>query len=811
MKQRLTFYLMLKKHFILYAAQVIALSVLLLCNLQQASGYNNNLNKVISTRSLTVGNVTGSASPYGIALDGTGNTYLAGNLIGTVDFDPGPSTALLTSAGGSDIYVSKYSADGSYVWAIGIGGTATDGGYGVAADSMGNVYVTGSFLGLIDFDPGPDSAILTAIGSTDIFVAKYDSNGNYVWAISMGGTATEQGYGLVVDAVGNIFVTGIFSSATVDFDPGPGTALLSAQSGVTVNTFIAKYDANGNYLWAKGMSRARGYSITIDDSDNLYLTGDFAGSTDFDPGPGTAILTATGSSYDAFVAKYDTSGNYIWAISMGGTAAEQGNGLVVDAVGNVFVTGTFISATADFDPGPGTAILTNPAGSNVFLAKYDPSGNYQWALGIGDIGLNTGNGLALDAMGNVYVTGGFNNLVDFDPGPDTAILTAVSTDMFVAKYDSNGNYVWAESLGGAGVDAGRGVVVDRSNSVYVVGSIASPIGYFNPSGANIPVTTGAGATFVLKLSCRSFVSITHTACDRFTFNGVTYTASGAYTDTFTNAAACDSFVTLHLTITSSSANPIVTGHYCDSVTFNDVTYTSSGTYTQQYRNVAGCDSSITYALTIGKSNGSSDAQLACDSFMLDDVRVFATSGIHTITYTNKSGCDSVVQLVLIINPSPIASIASNGTTLTAGSSMGIGYQWVDCANGFAIIPGATGQSYTPEKNGNYAVIVTSHFGCSDTSECHSVEGNATVHELGSGNRLQLYPNPTEVQVTIQAEQPFRNATIRLVNMAGQVLTEQANLQGQLISLDMMKYAGGVYFVEVSEEGKTVRMKLVKHE
>ena len=295
---------------------------------------------------------------YSVAVDSSGNVYTTGFFNDTVDFDLGVGTANLTSAGSTDIFISKIDSSGAYVWAKKIGGTSNDEVYSIAVDASGNVYTTGYFTGTVDFDPGAGTANLTSTGSSDIFISKLDSSGAYVWAVKIGSAFGDQGNSIAVDTSGNVYTTGFFGS-TADFDPGAGTANLTpVGSG---DTFISKLDSSGAYVWAKQIgstSNDQGNSIAVDTSGNVYTTGYFNGTGDFDPDAGTANLTS--SDDDIFVSKLDSSGAYVWARKMGGISSDYGNSIAVDTSGNVYTTGFFID-TADFDPGAGTSNLT-PAG-----------------------------------------------------------------------------------------------------------------------------------------------------------------------------------------------------------------------------------------------------------------------------------------------------------------------------------------------------------------------------------------------------------------------------------------------------------------
>ena len=407
----------------------------------------------------------------GIAVDSAGNVYTTGVFRGTADFDPGPGTYNLTEAGGGDIFVSKLDSSGNFVWAKSVGGGTSldsDKGRGIAVDSVGNVYTTGWFSDTVDFDPGTGTYNLTSAGSYDIFVSKLDSSGNFVWAKSMGGTSGSRAHAIAVDSAANVYTTGLFSG-TVDFDPGAGTYNLTSTDSPynESDIFVSKLDSGGNFVWAKSMGGTSGdwgLGIAVDSAGNVYTTGVFRGTADFDPGAGTYNLTLAGDERDIFVSKLDPSGNFVWAKSMGGTSEAMGYAIATDSAGNVYTTGPF-SDTIDFDPGTGAYNLTSAGSYDIFVSKLDPSGNFVWAKSMGGTGWDNGYAIAVDSTGNagnVYTTGRFEGTVDFDPGlAGTYNLTSAGySDIFVSKLtdDFDGDGLPDE------VETETGVYVDETDT-----------------------------------------------------------------------------------------------------------------------------------------------------------------------------------------------------------------------------------------------------------------------------------------------------------------------------------------------------------
>ncbi len=423
-----------------------------------------------------------------LTVDAAGNIYATSTFFGTVDFDPGAGVFNLTSAGSYDVFVTKLDPTGNFVWAKAVGGTLGEAAYGIAIDATGNIYVTGSYNGTADFDPGTSNFNLTSAGQTDIFIFKLDNDGNFVWAKSIGGdqyssTGGDQGNGIATDAAGNVFVTGFFHDK-VDFDPGPGVFNLQISSGSCPSCtmiFLLKLDTNGNFVWAKetgGGGDSMGFAVAIDPSGNVLTTGYFWS--------GAFGATSTGTQ-DIFIAKHDNNGNLLWGRAIGDATDisqhEKGYGIASDASGNVLVTGRYQNTT-DFDPGAGVFNLTAVNSWDAFILKLNSSGGFVWAKSIGgtSTGLlhDAGYAITADATGNVYTTGSFYGTVDFDPGAGVYNLPDIGlADIFISKLDASGNFVWAGSMGGgSGQDIGNSIFVKGTDNIYTAG------GYTGGSAGN---------------------------------------------------------------------------------------------------------------------------------------------------------------------------------------------------------------------------------------------------------------------------------------------------------------------------------------
>lgn len=443
-----------------------------------------------------------------IAIDGIGNIYSTGYFQDTVDFNPSEDTSYLTSNGLRDIYIQKLDPNGDFIWAKSIGGVSYDKGNSIFTDDFGNVYLTGSFIDTVDFDPGLDTFNLISNGSHEVFILKLYGNGEFVWAKSFMGTSNDAGQSLTGDTMGNIYLTGSFKG-TVDFDPSSVEFNLTSKGGTDI--FITKLDFNGSFIWAVSIGSYNydpdygefgdyGHSITVDSSGFVYVTGSFIGTVDFDPGIDVFYKSYNGYD-DIFILKLNNNGNFVWAKTMGGSFFDSGNSITTDATGNVYITGNFFNSV-DFNPGEETNILSsNGAGSDVFVQKLNSDGNFIWAKSMGSTSDEYGSSVISDSFGNVFVAGGYWGTVDFDPNEGYNNLTSNGySDIFIQKLDANGDFIWAKSFGGPLWDGVSDIKKDTLGNLFITGNFKDTVD-FDTGNMEFDLTSNGGSdVFVLKLS-----------------------------------------------------------------------------------------------------------------------------------------------------------------------------------------------------------------------------------------------------------------------------------------------------------------------
>ncbi|MEM6262038.1 MAG: tail fiber domain-containing protein [Bacteroidota bacterium] len=330
----------------------------------------------------------------------------------------------------------------------------------IDTDAAGNSYLTGSFERTATFG----DSVLTSYGEKDLFIAKYDSIGRPLWALQGGSGFDDIGWDIAVDDAGNSFITGTVSSNVRLAD----TLLIGPIR--TVRTLVAKFDPNGRLVWVQeilGTSITWGPGISLDAMGNSYISGHFRGTTTFG---GTSLSAASGSN-DIFVTKINPTGQFVWAIQAGGSGEDVAWDITTDAAGNSHITGSF-SNSANF----GSTTLNSTRLNDVYVAKLDPTGQFDWAVGAGSLGAERGQDIAIDDMGNVYVAGNFNGFLDFG---GTILLHERAGDVFVAKYNPNGKFLWAKSGPGQGEDNGLGIVADDDGNSYVIGYFRQSITFGN--------------------------------------------------------------------------------------------------------------------------------------------------------------------------------------------------------------------------------------------------------------------------------------------------------------------------------------------
>lgn len=440
-------------------------------------------------------------SDFGIAMatDAKGNVYTTGSFDGLTDFDPGLGTFPVNVNGNTDIFIHKMDAEGNLLWVKTYGSDRAEGGYAISVDEAENVYITGYYTGTINFDPPSTQYEFSEPGNGNMFVLKLDTNGNTLWARSIGGPKGETGYSIALDDAGNIYTTGWFNE-TVDFDPGVETFFLTS-SGKT-DVYVQKLDNNGNFIWAKsfgGIDSDYGYSVRIDNYGNVFTTGNFLQTVDFDPSVNVFNVTCTGQD-DSFVLKLDTNGKFLWVKVMEGSEGVYALSMDVDDFGNVVTTGAFRDV-ADFNPGPGVDNHISKGLNDIFIQKLNAEGQHIWTKSFGSSGRDVGIYVHFDNSGNIYTTGALSETVDFDLGTAVANLTSNGkSDIFIQKMDADGNFLWAHGFGSINGEDGYSVVSDENGNILLLATFQETVDFKVGTSSTSLTSNGSYDVVVMKLN-----------------------------------------------------------------------------------------------------------------------------------------------------------------------------------------------------------------------------------------------------------------------------------------------------------------------
>lgn len=455
---------------------------------------------------------TGAVQVIASVSDSAGNIYTSGVFNATADFDPSAATASITSYGGNDVFISKFDPAGNLLWAKRVGGAYADTNAGIAIDGSNNVAITGTFYDVGYFNPSDTTTgVLSAFSAGyAIYVSKFDSDGNYLWAKSFGYPAggAVAPTGIAVDpSSGAVYTHGAFGGA-IDFDPGASVDTRTNRAA-QADGFIQKLDASGNYQWTRVIGNAGndGTSVVgVDGSGNLIVVGGVAnccGNINIYSSETTAATAVTmdGSLGQSYILKFTSSGSLTWGKSI----ALGGSELGITSSGDFYIGGNLqgtifynTSGIWDLDSGAGVANFSSSNGANM-IAKFDSSGGFLWAKQTG----GTVTSIAVDSSG-IYSAGWFTGSVDFNPDVASETLTATTTrDSYMAKWDLSGNLSWVKRLAtttSAPQTFNVAIVMGQSQTLYISGYYTAGSLGLGPAGCtmNFPIVGGV-TSFLLAL------------------------------------------------------------------------------------------------------------------------------------------------------------------------------------------------------------------------------------------------------------------------------------------------------------------------
>jgi hypothetical protein len=674
------------------------------------------------------------------------NYFVAGEAKGIIDFENGYNVDTLTvqnvgSYNGG--FLSKYDSIGNPLWYFSIPspGNGHVGVQEISIDQSENVFAGVRFVDNTDFDPSPtNTALLNTyfFGTQHFALAKYSAQGTYEWAFYMEGLYL---WDIHNSSSGDVYVCGDIKSDTVDFDPDPiGTFPVYGYNG---GMFLAKYDSQGNFLWANAMNgdlQSRARSVAVDQTGDVIIGGHFVhiqGGTqvmDLDPSANNAIFTSP--AYSEFVAKYDSNGTYQWA----GLIEQEYDNIIssinltsvtTDSDDNILIAGQF-SDTFDFDPTTG---IDNQWGNVYpgFISKWDKNGDYKWTNTVGqDYARVWPTNIVCDAQNRVYLTGAFDAEIDLDNGPGVHLLNAPDIyDSFIAAYDSLGDYYWSHHIR----------TLNQSSRSHFLAT---------------------DKEFRLMYSLSFFDTIQgDLASTSYTHTPDASSGNANFDIIIMSLSLCGDFES-DFEIDSSIFHALV-----PSAQYQWVICTEAG-----YEIIGGANSSSfeptfngSYALVTTRGNCSDTSQCKeidlCTNFESD--------------FTNNSGL-------------LIASVSSAQ------------YQWILCTeNGFEVIQNAIDSSFQPTASGTFA-LVTSNNACVDTSDCREIIVVGTDNLDEPMALAVLYPNPTKGALTIDFG-TSDEYTISVFSVAGQLVFKKERITSDQYSVNL-DLAPGSYIIKCDYDDKS---------
>jgi hypothetical protein len=441
----------------------------------------------------------------GIAFENYDGFVATGTFRGTVDMNPGPGSDLHTSTLAtldytSDFYLTKFGSEGNFQWSRTWGGTGYETAGKVATDSIGNIYVTGAYNKAVDFDPGPGQAVLDTKGAEDTFVSKFDPSGNWQWTIAFGSTGSDVITDIFITDSDLMYLTGYFEKEIV-FVTDP---YIGIEANGNEDAFLIKFNTELGIYWAKSWGSSYedyAYGLVCDQEGRINVTGAFQETVDFDPGDAEDEHTSNGW-YDVFLTRFNSTGEYLWTKTWGGIgyAWDRGIGVAVDNENNVYVTGSFLGEV-DFNTDPEEEDVHNSSGErDAFLSKFDPEGAFQWAKTWGGENWDEGRCVTTGSENRVFVSGTYHNLVDFDPD-DTGVLEITSkgySDIFLSKFNTEGDYFSTLAWGGTQQDYCYDMFIDPVMSLYISGDFRKEVDFDPSNETDMKTSKGENDAYVVK-------------------------------------------------------------------------------------------------------------------------------------------------------------------------------------------------------------------------------------------------------------------------------------------------------------------------
>ncbi len=730
----------------------------------------------------------GSESDEGrsIDIDNNGDVITAGTFESTVDFDRGQGVSNLTSAGQQDVFVLKTDAAGNYKWAKRIGGVEGNYVSTVKTDLQNNVFITGYFLGAMDFDPGAGSDLRTSNGSEDVFIIKLDSSGVYQWGIQYGSSGSDKSIDLVISSNQNVVVAG-FYTGTINFGQGVGSAptLTSIGGREVFIAFISNDGIPEAAVDIGGPGDINPISIELDNNDNLFLTGSFSGTCHFNPL--TTTTTTSIATVEGFLLKLNGGANFGWVKRMGGAIGSEcrGNNLVLTNNGDIAITGSF-KGTVDFNPGVLQFNLTAYGTSeDLFIGRLNANGDLLWAQKANQIDLNDGpdKGISIveDFDGNLIIGGIYWGSLDFDQTNAIESLTSQgANDIFILKLTSAGSFVWINTYGGVNYEIMNDLVITADGQTIMTGYLTGPAD-FDPSPG------------IFNLIPNNINNLDY--ADIFISKSGSCALPYPLTQIVSPTAACQ-WSEIQISVNTSYGAESYNWELPDGSSYIDGIYTNQ--VTLQLGTVSGVIS-VVPANSCGYGPSTS-INITVDSLpiILDQPvnRVIDENSSTSFT-TNCYGSNLIYKWQK--ETAGVYGNLSNNATYSGTSTNTLN------VNNCSLSLNGT----------NYRCVITNGT-CRDTTNEVLLTVNDTIgvpNSIGNfepNSLLQIYPSVSDGSYMVQNDLVGGNLVYSVFDIAGRIINSGMFLQGYN-QLNLKNDAAGVYFLKVSLPKEVQTIRLLKTE
>ena len=637
----------------------------------------------------------------------SGDIISTGYFTNSVVFTP-LITLTSASAGVPDIYISKSNSAGVIQWVVQAGGSGSDRALSVKADASGNIYVTGFYYGSATFG----SITLTSVsGTQDIFIAKLNSSGNFIWAVSAGGTMADMGNAIDVDGNGNVLVTGQFQG-TATFGTSVLTSMMNPQISLpSIDVFTARYNKNGNFLWVrqgKAKYTDRGLDIATDASGNVFVCGQFSDTILFSQVHNNPVMNAV------FLIKYDSLGNEVWFRRASGTYSIAYS-LVINSNQDIYMTGDYQGNLAFY--GTPNNFLTDTYSKAVYIVKYSNSGSFIWAQSESSNNYISSRGVALDKNDDPYIAGEYGcTLSEYADIFGKGIFNSIGyQDIFSVKYNSSGARKWMRSFGGPGNDKAHGILVNAVDNPVIAGSyekrILWPVDLLSVTTNNSATAYSGNTSYCSDPSYGNFSGMSCAGfSDGFVAQAVDISRQPYDYYHRTGSSCFRDFV-------GGCVDSLLTFSCPDTLTFCGVGYLYANTHTGSGFNSVGPDYNFLWsASAFGKTH------------YIDTIK---TTNYYSVKMSTVDGCYSSEDTVYaIVNPIPQAPTITDDhginiqqpqwgkaivvckpdtVLLVAGNLNGNAFQWY---NGSGVPLGNNDSIYTYLTD-LYTIVLTNKYGCTN--------------------------------------------------------------------------------------------------